>query len=85
MVLNGVTLDRLADRKALLRGFDQFRRDVDSSGVDGGAGCVSTQQAFGDADLQPAARSARSCKEDKRVLERYGKGDPKPHGDAAPM
>jgi len=24
-------------------------------------------------------------REDKRVLERYGKGDPKPHGDAAPM
>ena len=26
MVLNGVTLDRLADRKALLSGFDRFRR-----------------------------------------------------------
>jgi len=24
-------------------------------------------------------------REDRRVIERYGKGDPKPHGDAAPM
>jgi uncharacterized protein (DUF1501 family) len=24
-------------------------------------------------------------REDKRIVERYGKGDPKPHGDAAPM
>ncbi len=33
MVLNGVSLDRLADRKALLAGFDRFRRDIDSSGL----------------------------------------------------
>jgi len=26
MVLNGVTLDRLGDRRALMRSFDQFRR-----------------------------------------------------------
>src|SRR6185503_17877448 len=31
MVLNGVTLDRLADRKNLLASFDRFRREVDSS------------------------------------------------------
>src|SRR6266516_22285 len=31
MVLNGVTLDRLADRRALLAGFDKFRRDLDAS------------------------------------------------------
>jgi hypothetical protein len=33
MILNGVTLDRLADRRALLSSLDQFRRDVDSSGT----------------------------------------------------
>src|SRR5262249_37425761 len=33
LVLNGITLDRLADRKTLLASFDQFRRDVDASGL----------------------------------------------------
>src|SRR5436853_5185657 len=33
MVLNGVTLERLADRRALLSGFGRFRRDVDASGL----------------------------------------------------
>src|SRR6476661_1504484 len=33
MVLNGVTLDRLTDRRALLGGFDRFRRDIDASGL----------------------------------------------------
>ncbi len=31
MVLNGVTLNRLSDRKALLQSLDTFRRDVDNS------------------------------------------------------
>jgi len=31
MVLNGITLDRLANRKALLASFDNFRREIDSS------------------------------------------------------
>src|SRR5438552_3229995 len=33
MVLNGITLERLADRRALLAGFDKFRREVDSIGL----------------------------------------------------
>lgn len=33
MVLNGVSLERLTDRKALLQSVDRFRRDVDSSGM----------------------------------------------------
>ena len=33
MVLNGVTLDRLGDRRALLTAFDRFRRDADSTGT----------------------------------------------------
>src|SRR6266550_8041146 len=46
MVLNGVTLDRLGDRKALLAGFDKFRRNVDSSGVMNGLDAFN-EQAFG--------------------------------------
>jgi len=41
MVLNGVTLDRLADRKVLLANFDRFRRDIDASGRMGGTGAVN--------------------------------------------
>src|SRR5947209_17712724 len=45
MVLNGVTLDRLADRKTLLASFDHFRRDVDASGLMEGLDSFN-QQAF---------------------------------------
>ena len=33
MVLEGVTLERLQDRKSLLGSFDQFRRELDNSGA----------------------------------------------------
>ena len=46
MVLNGVTLDRLGDRKALLTSFDRFRRDADASGMMDGLDDFN-EQAFG--------------------------------------
>src|SRR5229473_2002081 len=46
MVLNGVTLDRLADRKMLLASFDRFRRNIDGSGMMEGMDAFN-QQAFG--------------------------------------
>ncbi|HWN97590.1 MAG TPA: DUF1501 domain-containing protein [Methylomirabilota bacterium] len=84
MVLNGVTLDRLNDRKALLASFDQFRRDVDSSGTMEGLDAFN-QQAFGVLTSSQLINALDLEREDKRIVERYGKGDPKPHGDAAPM
>ena len=84
MVLNGVTLDRLNDRKALLASFDGFRRDVDSSGAMEGLDAFN-QQAFGVLTSSQLLHALDLEREDKRVVERYGKGDPKPHGDAAPM
>ena len=33
MVLNGISLERLGDRKTLLASFDRFRRDTDASGL----------------------------------------------------
>lgn len=84
MVLNGVTLDRLADRRALLEGFDRFRRDVDGSGLMEGLDAFN-QQAFGVLTSSKLVEALDIQREDKRVLERYGKGDPKTHGDAAPM
>src|SRR5262249_53494990 len=46
MVLNGVTIDRLSDRRTLLASFDRFRRDVDASGLMEGLDSFN-QQAFG--------------------------------------
>ncbi|MEW6159796.1 MAG: DUF1501 domain-containing protein [Verrucomicrobiota bacterium] len=84
MVLNGVTVDRLADRKALLAGFDRFRRDVDASGLMSGLDTFN-EQAFGVLTSSKLLEALDYQREDKKVIERYGKGDPKPHGDAAPM
>jgi Protein of unknown function (DUF1501) len=83
MTLNGVTLDRLADRRALLQSFDNFRRDVDGSGLMEGLDGFN-QQAFGVLTSSKLAEALDYQREDARVIERYGKGDPKPRGDAAP-
>ncbi len=84
MVLNGITLDRLSDRKSLLTGFDRFRRDVDASGLMTGLDAFN-EQAFGMLTSSKLLEALDFQREDPRVIERYGKGDPKPHGDAAPM
>ncbi|MCW5559483.1 MAG: DUF1501 domain-containing protein, partial [Verrucomicrobiae bacterium] len=46
MILNGITLDRLADRRGLLASLDRFRREVDASGQIAGLDAYN-QQAFG--------------------------------------
>ncbi|MEW6306625.1 MAG: DUF1501 domain-containing protein [Verrucomicrobiota bacterium] len=84
MVLNGVTVDRLADRKALLAGFDKFRRDVDSSGLMEGLDAFN-QQAFGVLTSSKLLEALDATRERPQTIERYGQGDAKVHGDAAPM
>jgi hypothetical protein len=84
MVLNGVTVDRLADRRALLTSFDQFRREVDSSGLMEGVDTFR-QQAFGMLTSSRLLEALDVSKENAKLRERYGKGDSKVHGDAAPM
>ncbi len=76
MVLNGVSLDRLSDRKALLRSVDQLRRDIDVSttmvGMD-----TFTEQAMGLLTSSRLAEALDLSKEDPRIVERYGTGNPK--------
>lgn len=84
MVLNGVTLERLADRKTLLASFDRFRREVDANGLMEGIDAFN-EQAFGVLTSNRLSEALDLQREDKRTIERYGQGDPKPHGDAAPM
>jgi hypothetical protein len=83
MVLNGVTLDRLADRKTLLTGFDNFRRDVDASGLMEGLDAFN-EQAFGVLTSSKLLEALDLQKEDKHIVERYGKGDPKNRDDGGP-
>jgi hypothetical protein len=83
MVLNGVTLDRLSDRKALLDGFDRFRRDVDASGLMEGLDSFN-QQAFGMLTSSRLLEALDLEREDANVRERYGKGDPKNRDDGGP-
>ena len=83
MVLNGVTLDRLADRRALLSSLDQFRRDVDSSGNLSGLDAYN-QQAFGILTSSKLVEALDYQREDPRVIEAYGKGDPRNRDDGAP-
>ena len=83
MVLNGISTERLDNRKALLGQFDRMRRDMDASGVLEGLDSIS-QQAFGILTSSRLADALDISKEPENVRERYGKGDPKNYGDGAP-
>jgi hypothetical protein len=74
MVLQGITTDRLGDR-ALLASVDRFRRDVDASGTMRGLNAF-TAQAMGVLTSSRLAEALDLSREDPRVRERYGTGDP---------
>ena len=83
MSLNGISLERLGDRKSLLRSFDRFRREVDQSGMMHGLDSFN-EQAF---DVLTSSRLLEALdieKEDPAIRARYGKGTEKAQGDAAP-
>ncbi len=81
MVLNGVTPERLQDRAALLTAVDRFRRDADASGMMHGFDAF-TEQAMGVLTSSKLADALDLSKEDPRVIERYGTGNPKIMMDA---
>lgn len=83
MVLNGITLDRLADRRTLLAALDGFRREVDTSGQVAGADAY-TQQAFGILTSSRLMQALDFKNEDPAVVARYGQGDPRNRDDGAP-
>jgi len=76
MVLQGITLDRLADRRTLLRGFDNLRREVDASGAARGMDHFA-EQAFGLLTSSRLAEALDLSREDPRIVARYGTGDPR--------
>jgi uncharacterized protein (DUF1501 family) len=85
MVLRGISVQRLADRKTLLKQFDTFRRDADITGAARGMDSF-TEQAFGLLTSSKLADALDLSKEDPKVVARYGTGDPKVHmdGNGAP-
>jgi hypothetical protein len=73
MVLKGITLDRLNDRKQVLASFDRFRRDVDAKGQMAGLDAFS-QQAFGILTSSKLADALNVELEDPALRDRYGRG-----------
>ncbi len=82
MVLKGMSLERLRDRKGLLSSFDQFRRTVDASGMMEGMDTFN-QQAFGVLTSSKLAAALDLSQEDPALVERYGKGSEVLRADGA--
>lgn len=80
-MLPRIGLDRLEDRKTLLKRFDDARRDADASGAMGAMDSF-TEQAFGLLTSSKMADALDISKEPLKVIERYGTGNPKIFMDA---
>ena len=83
MKLNGVTLDRLGNRKQLLTSLDAFRRSHSGDSSLAGLDDLNRQAL----DILTSSRLADALdlsKEDPAVRERYGKGSPENYEDGAP-
>jgi hypothetical protein len=84
MSLNpALTLDRLQDRMALLKGFDDIDRKIDQGGVFEGMDAY-TQQALGILTTSKLKDALDLSKEDPKVVEKYGVDDPEFERDGAP-
>lgn len=86
LMLNGITLDLLTDRKALLEQLDSLKREADSNGSIEGLDAYY-QQAFGILTSSRLADALDLEREDPRLRERYGRGSSEPagYGDAGPL
>lgn len=83
MTLQGITLERLGDRRRLLAAFDQFRHRVDQSDTLQGMDSF-TQQALAVLTTSKLAEALDVSQEDPRILARYGENDPTYQRDGAP-
>ena len=75
LTLNGVTLDRLGDRKKLLQSLDRLKRSTDATGMMEGMDSFA-QAAFGVLTSSRLANALDVSKEPIAVRERYGDGKP---------
>ena len=75
LTLNGVSLDRLEDRRSLLKGLDQLKRSADATGTMKGMDSF-TEAAFGVLTASRLAEALDITKEPDEVRQRYGDGKP---------
>lgn len=75
MTLQGITVDRMDDRKRLLGSFDQLRRDVDANGSIEGMD-ASTSLAFDVLTSSKLVNALDLTREDPKLREKYGDGKP---------
>lgn len=73
--LNGVSLDRLQDRRSLLSGLDLLKREADATGMIAGMDSFN-QAAFGVLTSSRLLDALDLSKEDPKVVARYGDGKP---------
>ncbi|HXX93572.1 MAG TPA: DUF1501 domain-containing protein [Planctomycetota bacterium] len=83
LTLQGVSLERLQDRRALLKAVDTFRRECDASGAMDGMDEYG-QQAMGILSTSRLSDALDLSKEDPRIVERYGPNDPTFQRDGSP-
>lgn len=85
MRLNGITLDKLRDRRELLASFDRFRREVDQQELYRGVDSL-TGKAFDVLTSSKLVEALDLEKEDAAIRDRYGRGsaDPAFGEDAGP-
>lgn len=84
LTLNGVTLERLSDRRTLLTSLDSLKRQADAKGMIHGVDAF-TDAAFGVLTSSRLADALDISKEPAEIRERYGDGKPyKYQYDGAP-
>lgn len=84
LTLNGITLERLSDRRTLLTSLDQLKRNADAKGQLHGVDAF-TEAAFGVLTSSKLAHALDISREPAEIRERYGDGKPyKYQYDGAP-
>ena len=82
LVLQGVSLEQLQDRKRLLRSLDALRQQTENNAFMEGLDAYQ-QQAFGILTSSQLAEALDISREPTEVRERYGSGTTRIQGDAA--
>lgn len=82
MKVDNVAVERLQDRQSLRQQLDAFRKAADASQMSGLDDL--SKQAMGILTSSKLAEALNLEKEDPKIRELYGKGDPKNFGDGAP-
>jgi hypothetical protein len=83
LVLQGITLERLRDRRGLNQALDRMRGDLDNSGMMAGLDAFQ-QQAIGVLSSSKLAAALDISSESPEMVARYGKSTARHQGDGAP-